>query len=108
MGSTGRNKNPMGDPEKYAKVRLNNRLVSRLCNILWLAFKRGVYWTIEQPASSVMFQHKRLKKLIAKQGAVPINFDMGAFGASSEKGTLCVGTVPFKQKLERRQAWFPF
>ena len=59
MGSTGRRPdNPEGNA-RHASVRINNRLVSRLCHVLWLANKRGVHWMVEQPDSSVMFKHKR-------------------------------------------------
>ena len=39
-----------------------------------------------------MFQHKRLAKLIKKQGAKEVSFPMGAFGAPTPKPTKFVGT----------------
>ena len=41
----------------------------------------NVYWILEQPESSVLWKHKRLKKLLEAQRAVTISMCMGAFGA---------------------------
>ena len=41
-----------------------------------VCYKRGVYWSIEQPDSSVMFSHTRLKKLIDKTKAQEVNPSM--------------------------------
>ena len=60
-----------------------------------VAFKRGVFWTIEQPTNSVMFKHTRLRKLIEKTGATSIDFPMGAYGAATPKPTTFVGTAPW-------------
>ena len=38
-----------------------------------VCYKRGVYWSIEQPDSSVMFSHPRLKKIIDKTKAKEVN-----------------------------------
>ena len=44
-----------------------------------VCYKRGVYWSIEQPDSSVMFNHSRLKKLIDKTKAKDVLQDPGAW-----------------------------
>ena len=41
-----------------------------------VCYKRGAYWSIEQPDSSVMFSHPRLKKLIEKTKAQEVNPSM--------------------------------
>jgi hypothetical protein len=98
FGSTGR-RNGQGDEwkgnQKHQSVRTNNMLVSRLCQILWIASKRGIKWIIEQPNSSVMFNHTRLKKLMKKLGATVAEFDMGTFGSPTPKPTVFVGTAEF-------------
>ena len=104
-GSTGRragDNNEWRGRSDLPKCTYNNKLVSRLCHILWLLSKRGVYWTIEQPDSSLMLQHSRLKNLIQRTGAKQIHFDMGHYGARSVKKTILVGTVPWLDKLQRK------
>ena len=49
---------------------------------------------IEQPASSLMFRHPRLMKLMEKTGAMKIDMDMGCYGSPSPKKTMLVGTFP--------------
>ena len=63
-GSTTRSEaEPMGGRLRcHPNVVYNNRLVSRMCAILDFLWKRGVYYIIEQPMTSLMFLHKRLKK----------------------------------------------
>ncbi len=95
MGSTGRRPGDQewkGDTTRES-VCTNNTLVSRICHILWVCNKRRVKWSIEQPQSSVMFQHRRLAKMIKKSGAKTAEFDMGYFGARTPKGNIWVGTA---------------
>ena len=38
-----------------------------------VCYKRGIYWSIEQPESSVMFSHPRVKKMMAKTKAKEVS-----------------------------------
>ncbi len=62
-GTTKRSKqSPLGD-EHVEKVRLSNVLVARTVLLTLLAIARGVAWTWEQPLSSLMEEHPRVKHL---------------------------------------------
>ena len=69
----------------------------------WVLTKRGVYWSIEQPEGSVMFQHLRLRKMIKKSGAKAANFEMGTFGAPTPKRSIFVGTAPWLGDFDGRK-----
>ena len=81
----------------HVKVQSQNRLVSRICHLLHLCWTRGVFWVLEQPKSSVLFQHRRFKKTMKLHGATAIDMDMGAYGGPSVKESVLVGTAPYMQ-----------
>ena len=66
--STGRSSdNVLGDL-RNSRVRYANAMVSRLCFLLVLCIKRGVWWIIEQPLSSLMFAHPLFLRLLKRWG----------------------------------------
>ena len=85
----------------HPSVVANNRLVSRLCILLDMCWKRGVYYIIEQPATSLMWQHPRLMALLQKHGAQTIVTEMGAFGGDYQKPSKLVRTHPLIASLVR-------
>ena len=77
---------------------------------------RGVYWIVEQPHSTVMFEYPPFKRWLAKlesrgqdaesssAGRVQrVSTQMGAFGMRSVKETILLGTAPYLDALVRRQ-----
>ena len=58
--STGRHLDIMGCGS--ALVEAQNALVARLVYALILCIKRGIYWIVEQPASSILFEHPRWRE----------------------------------------------
>ena len=72
-----------------------NRLVSRLCHCLHLCWTRGVYWVVEQPRSSVLFEHPRFKKILQLQDVEMVTTELGAHGGPSKKDTILAGTAPY-------------
>ena len=65
-GTTKRSKQqPLGN-KSNSKVHKNNRLVSRLCLILELLWRRGVKYVVEQPTGSVMLLHPRLRRTLKR------------------------------------------
>ena len=91
--------NPMGNRD-YAKVRLANRLVSRVAHLIWLAVQRGVYVCIEQPSESLLWEHPRIKHLLNKFGFEEVRLELGAFGASFSKRLKLMVTVPWGEELK--------
>ena len=79
----------------HSKVRLANRLVSRVAHLIWLAVQRGVYVCIEQPSESLLWEHPRIKHLLNKFGFEEVKVELGAFGASSSKPLRLMLTVPW-------------
>ena len=59
---TGRNKeNPMGEASNQ-KVQVANLMVSRMCCLQLVAFAKYAIMVLEQPASSMMPQHRRMQE----------------------------------------------
>ena len=84
---------PKGDECNF-KNKSQNRLVSRMCHLLWLCLHRRVFWIIEQPDSSVMSRYPRLARLLAAHRYVSAELSMGAYGGPTKKGTVLFGTSP--------------
>ena len=100
--STGRDKDVRGNWESSPYVASQNALVSRLLVILRLCMARGVYYIIEQPRSSIMFEYPPFAKFLQKHPARTCHTEMGAFGMKAEKDTILKGTAPYISELERR------
>lgn len=64
--SSGRYLHVAGDP-RSEYVRGQNALVERLLFVLEVAMARGVWWIIEQPASTLMFRHAPFEASAAKK-----------------------------------------
>ena len=48
----------------FAKVQAANEMVSRVCLLLLLAMAVGSTWLLEQPASSLVFYHTRMREML--------------------------------------------
>ena len=112
--STGRDRDLSGNPAS-PYVQAQNALVCRLLVVLRFCMARGVYWIVEQPHSTVMFEYPPFKRWLAKlesraqdaesssAGRVQrVSTQMGAFGMRSVKETILLGTAPYLDALVRR------
>ena len=101
--STGRNLDIMGNTDS-AYICAQNALISRVCYILVLCMKRGVYWIIEQPESSIMWNHPMMAKVLKRFGHLisTVNPEMGAWSLETPKPSILKGTAPYFSKLGRR------
>lgn len=89
---------------KYDKVVYANRLVSRLCVVLLLLTLRGVMWTVETPGNSLLFRHSWLRLMFDFVGnLLKVSYcELGAYGASTTKPIVLVGTAPYIEHINRR------
>ncbi len=95
--TTGRSAyKPLGD--NTACVQEANMMVSQAVLLKHLAQCRGVCWLLEQPASSLMGLHPRLKEM---QGLTQVHTWMGMFGADTAKPTLIYGIGDWFHGLHR-------
>ena len=80
--------NPMGDLSRES-VRKANLMVSRMAALLIFCHCAGIWWVLEQPASSFMALHHRMQEVKEFTGSswCHIWTWMGAFGANTAKGT---------------------
>ena len=103
LGTTLRHLNVLGDLTN-PMIRAQNALVCRTIYVLVLCIKRGIYWLLEQPASSALFRHPRWLWLIKRFGRFirSIKFDMGAWRVDCVKSTILVGTAPYIEDIGRR------
>ena len=100
-GSTHRSKErPEGDVSNEY-VLAQDALVERLALVLEVATIKGVWWILEQPANSLMWEYPATKETLQRHSAELVRLDMGAFGGTSVKPTHLVGTAPYLQELAR-------
>ena len=69
---------PMGD-EGREFVRLANIMVSRVVAILWILTKRGIWWLLEQPLTSLLVLHDRFQEFVKHNNVWRAFFYMGLF-----------------------------
>ena len=86
-GSYGRARQIEGDGSP--RPTANNALVERLVLALEFCATRGCVWIIEQPGTSIMFEYPAMQRRLERQRAVKVRLDMGAYGAESQKATIC-------------------
>lgn len=101
-GSTGRNVALGGNPNS-PYVQGQNALVKRLILIWRLCVARRVFFVIEQPKSSCMFDYEPMKRFLEScEGVQRVQLQMGAFGMAACKDTWLVGVAPWLGRLARR------
>ncbi|CAJ1459458.1 unnamed protein product [Effrenium voratum] len=86
---------------KIKAVILANILIHRLLYIIFYATKRGVYWLVEQPISSVLWVYEPVRRILNWARARRISFPMGAYGARTLKMSVLWGTLPNLTSLRR-------
>ena len=84
-----------------AWVRAQNALVARVVYVLILCIKRGIKFIVEQPWSSIVWQHPRWRYLEKKYGHLLyyVETDMGIYMLELVKKTVLVGTAPYLPSL---------
>ena len=112
-GSTGRSRErPEGLPEKYKAVHQANIFAERLAHICLVAHAMGVYFAIEQPASSdsrmkmfcgaycpaiaapsteVLWYLPCMRRVLRYTKAVRVSFAMCTYGTPTIKPTVYLG-----------------
>ena len=98
--TTGRGLDILGNTGN-ALVASQNALVARMVYILILCIKRGVLWMIEQPWSSIVFEHPRWQYLERRFGHLShyVECDMGIYTLDLVKKSVLVGTAPYLSNL---------
>lgn len=89
---------PKGDQSNFTN-KSQNRLVARMCHLLYLCLRRRIFWIIEQPDSSLMSHYPRLARLLIAHRCEYVKLSMGAYGGPIAKGTVLFGTCPIMLKL---------
>eukprot|EP00971_Amphidinium_carterae_P352320 6492546-Amphidinium_carterae.1 len=94
--------NVTGD-EARLFVKQGNRVAELLALLMRLCIKLGVYFLVEQPESSLLFSHPDVASVMAEYSfcIYEAKFPMAAFGGSSRKPTVLVGTTPWLADLVR-------
>ena len=108
--STGRAKSVEGNPDNES-VQAQNILVRRLVYLLTLLIKRGFYFVVEQPRSSIIWEHPVFKRFLRRWSLLIDDADpqLGSFSLDSRKDTKLRGTAPhlssgrMRRKMSRQQ-----
>ena len=105
--STGRAVSVEGNPFNEA-VQAQNILVRRLVHLLTLLIKRGVYFIVEQPRSSIMWKHPVFKRFLRRWSGLieDAHPQLGAFSLESRKDTILKGYAPHlsSKRLQRKMS----
>ena len=91
--------NPAGDGDAHF-VSEGNKIADVLAIALRFLTRRSVFWLVEQPQSSLLFDYAPIKEALAEQTVFSIAIKQGLFGSSSAKPTRLVGTVPWLLELK--------
>jgi hypothetical protein len=104
--STGRSPQNIYGNLRSHYIRSQNALVTRLSLLLQLCNLRGVFYIIEQPHSTIMWDHPDLKRVLedARHPVFRVDMDLGAWSLDNQKPTTLVGTAPWLPQLGRRMS----
>jgi hypothetical protein len=91
----------MGDTS-HPYTAAQNALVARVCFLVALCVFRKVHWIIEQPASSIMWNHPLMSQLIAEVKPLSALVQLGAYSLESMKPLTLVGTGPWLENMARK------
>ena len=102
--NTKRSKVSVQGDETQAVVVKGNMIAATLSQLMKLLHGRGVFYLIEQPASSLFFEHPAVASVLKEHAPCVgrARFLMSSFGAPSAKPTLLVGTAPWMGEFQRR------
>ena len=78
-------------------IEAQNALVGRVAFLVHLCKLRNVHYIIEQPSSSVMFNHPAMVAALAD--ATHVSLPLGAFGLESTKPLVLVGSAPYLHQM---------
>ena len=90
---------PSGHEACDSRTAYNNTLVRGVALVVRLCTTLKVYWCIEQPRSSCMFEFEALAAAIQLCNPHQICVRLASFGSDTCKPLMVVGTAPWLQKL---------
>ena len=76
-------------------VHYHNRIAAHVAAIAREASRLGIYWVIEQPGNSVLFDLPLLQAIMVSTHALSVTLNLADFGATSLKPLHLVGTAPW-------------
>ena len=86
--------NPYGNTS-FNRVAEGNLLNCRVAVLCMIAITCGVFFVIEQPASSLFFSTAEMLHVLGRCAAVFRKFKMGDYGHPAQKDTILAGTAPW-------------
>ena len=82
-GSSKRSRLRPQGRRRYAKVVEANRLARRVVYAARYVEKKGAYWVLEQPVSSLVYEYPPMRSLLKQPGVWEIRVPLGQYGATS-------------------------
>ena len=82
-GSTKRSRLRPKGKRFFKKVRLANKIARRVVYLCHYIEKKGGYWCIENPTSSIIHMYPPMRELLDRPGIKEIRVNLGQFGAPS-------------------------
>ena len=70
-------------------MKIGNRIARRVCYLLEYHQRKGHYYIIEQPLSSLLWRHKGIQKRLKKHNAKRVVVHLGNYGSPTAKPVAC-------------------
>ena len=96
---------PLGDTSRPF-VSQGNEIATVVSQVMQLARMRQLFFVIEQPGSSLLFDHPDIARSLSPADH-KIRVSMGKLGASSAKPTILYGNWPMLPVLQARERALP-
>ena len=81
-------------------VAMHNRIASFVAMAITACTACGVWFMVENPKGSLIFEHPAMKAALQTVGARKVMISLRSFGHSSEKPLWLYGTAPWLEELE--------
>ena len=90
-------------PHEREKLRIGNRPFNMSCDVIEICIQNGIPVIIENPAGSLIWRARRLRRLLQHRSAQMITFDCCQFGAAWRKRTSLAAwhAVPLQSLAKR-------
>lgn len=82
-----------------AWVDMHNKIADFVAQTIKTCHERGVFYVIEQPQSSLLFDYRPVAEALAATGGRSVSVRLGDFGSASAKPLRLMGTAPWMDGL---------
>ena len=97
--STKRTRAEVGGDTSVAAVMEANEIAHIVADVIRTCHTLGLYYVLEQPASSLLFNYEPISAVLADTRAQSVSVELGRAGAMTPKPLRLMGTAPYLIRL---------